>query len=567
MANRLEPLSLADFTGGLNLRKSTFQLNQNESPEMENIAIDPLGGIYTRKGWQRWNTTEIADPDTWDPRRAFLQQLADGTNIVYIASNHKLYAAGMDRTFAELVGVTCNAVSHMADFATFGDTLYIARGRDTVSSKRVGTAAPVALVASGAGNWNNDYVNPVQGRFPKTELVEAHAGYAFVANIDEDGTDLPNRLRWSHPTSQEDWAELDYIDIETGGAQITALMSYEDHLLIFKSNSVWALYGYNSDSWQLVQKSSTVGAMGPQGVSRNENVVFFYSAADRGGIYVYNGERPMEISTQLRRALEDITQPELIWVGWLGRLLWVTLPWDYVDGPTTDNAAVFVYDPSVGDGAWVYFTSTEGSLGPLVGGSNADTQIRPMGVLRGGDCTCVVRLDALEAAHDQIGDVAVLGVSTGTPSFDPPFLVTADDKEIIASGAPAFSPFHTRYRTPWLHADWPTRKKSWRRPDFVMKRTGFDHALQVRSFRDYEEVNPRRAHRVEVFGDATATWGEFDWGDGTIWGDDIKQGAVIRRGSSFGMAKALQLAIDGLTPGARWGIDAVILKLVMRRFR
>ena len=64
MVNRLEPLNLVDFTGGLNLRSNTFQLQPNESPEMINISIDPLGGIYSRRGWERWNGPDIVDLDT-----------------------------------------------------------------------------------------------------------------------------------------------------------------------------------------------------------------------------------------------------------------------------------------------------------------------------------------------------------------------------------------------------------------------------------------------------------------------------------------------------------------------
>ena len=55
MANRLEPVNLADFTGGLNLRRNQFQLAPNESPEMNNINVDPLGGIYTRTKAVNWS--------------------------------------------------------------------------------------------------------------------------------------------------------------------------------------------------------------------------------------------------------------------------------------------------------------------------------------------------------------------------------------------------------------------------------------------------------------------------------------------------------------------------------
>ena len=67
MPNRLQPLDLMDFTGGLNLRKNQFQLAENESPDLLNVDIDPRGGFYTRKGWQRWNDDDIIDMEPSQP--------------------------------------------------------------------------------------------------------------------------------------------------------------------------------------------------------------------------------------------------------------------------------------------------------------------------------------------------------------------------------------------------------------------------------------------------------------------------------------------------------------------
>jgi len=581
MPNRLEPINLVDFTGGLNLRSNQFQLNQNESPEMVNIAIDPVGGIYTRRGWDRWSKNIVPEGSAWDPHRAFLIQFSNGADMVYVAANNKVFYSQPDGTFIDLA-ITVDAIPHMADFVGFGDDVYIAGGKGRQLVRRRMELAPVALTEAASGSWNDDYLNPVLGVGPKSELIEAHAGYLFAANTSEDAAAFPNRLRWSHPTSPEDWAQADFIDIDTGGSKITALMSYEDHLLIFKNDSIWALYGYEAESWQLVQKSSTIGSPSPQAVGRNEQVVFFYSASDRGGVYVYNGEHPAEISTQIRTALESLSRPDLVWCGWIGRKLWVTLPWNY-DGPTNDNAGVFIFDPSVGDGAWMYYAAATSTLGPLVAGSNVDSEIRPMGVLRSSEVPCVVRLMSNEIdAADNVWDFSVLG---GGPDS---YITTGLGEEIIMSGMPGNEPFDTIYRTPWITADWPTRKKSFRRPNFICRYTGFDHDLRVRSYRDYEELNAKRQHTLTVPagrittstpappGQVAAVWNTFNWSDGTLWTQpgsppDVvsgaKQGASIRRGSSYGLCRALQLRVEGMTPAARWGVDAIILKVVMRRFR
>jgi hypothetical protein len=572
MPNRREPLNLVDFTGGLNLRSNQFQLAANESPQMENITIDPLGGIYSRFGWERWNPIDIpVTPATWDPRRAFLHQLADGTDNVYIAANNKVWMTTANRTFVDS-GLVASAAVHVADFCSFGDDVYIACGMGRQSARRRGLAAPALLTSAGVSTWNDDYTNPLHQVMPQAALCEQHGGYLFVARTSEDGVNFPNRVRWSHPTSQDDWAHDDYIDIGAGGSQIVALQTYEDHLLIFKADGIWALYGYNAESWQLIQKSSTIGATSPQSVTRSEGAVFFYSASDRGGIYAYNGERPIEISEQLRYAMENLIDNDLIWVGWAGRKLWVTLPWTY-DGPSNDNAGVFLFDPSIGEnGSWAYYTSEAGGLGPIVGGSNIDSQTKPLGVLRNTEYPCLVQLNAINAAVDQVANEAVLGATTAPLQWDQPVILTDSGKAILASGAPGLQPFRTQYRTPWMTADWPTRKKSWRRPDFVCRRTGFSYRLSVRSYRDYEELNARRSSQVFVEGGGKTVWGAFDWkaaDDETaaLWGVGTSSGGIIRRGSSYGMARALQLNIEGATRGARWGIDAIVLKLVFRRFQ
>jgi hypothetical protein len=587
MPNRLEPINLIDFTGGLNLRRNQFQLAANESPEMTNITIDPLGGIYTRRGWERWSDDIVESESAWDPRRALLVQLSSGSDIIYIAANNTIFEAGGDGVFTDLE-LTAEANPHMADFAVFGDDTYFALGHNNQMARRHETDPPELL--SFVPAFNDDYLNPIHDHAPACEVCEAHAGYLFVANTEESGVQYPNRVRWSHPTSPDDWAENDFIDILTGGNKITGLVSYEDHLLIFKPDSIWALYGYDLDSWQLVQKSTTIGAHSPQGITRSETACFFYSASDRGGIYAYGGERPMEISEQLRHALGQLITHDIVWVGWIGRKLWVTVPWTY-DGPTLDESTAFVFDPTVGErGAWTYFTSMTSSLGPIVAGSNVDTQIRPMGVLRNPEVPCVVRLDSREeAADDIVWEFSVLGFSD--PGGDDGYIVTdaggPTAPEIIMGGAPGVEPFFTSYRTPWVTADWPTRKKSFRRPDFICRITGVDHQLNVRSYRDYEEVNVRRMHTIVVPsggppptsgdpGQIAAVWGHFRWNDGTTWNQEgippelatsPKNGASIRRGSSFGLCRSLQLRVSGATSGARWGIDAIILKAVMRRFR
>ena len=104
--SRLQPINLDDFNGGVNFRESQFTLGDDESPEMLNMEIDVRGGIKTRKGWSRWNATDIVGTPTssnWLPRTAWVHPLEAGSYLVYVANDGDIYAAPSNGVFVQLV--------------------------------------------------------------------------------------------------------------------------------------------------------------------------------------------------------------------------------------------------------------------------------------------------------------------------------------------------------------------------------------------------------------------------------------------------------------------------------
>ena len=51
---------LESFSGGLNLRSDQFNLQDNESPDLLNVTVDPRGGIRMRDGVDRRNVAPLA---------------------------------------------------------------------------------------------------------------------------------------------------------------------------------------------------------------------------------------------------------------------------------------------------------------------------------------------------------------------------------------------------------------------------------------------------------------------------------------------------------------------------
>jgi hypothetical protein len=362
MANRLQPLDLIDFTGGINLRRNQFQLAENESPDMLNVDIDPRGGFFTRKGWQRWNDDEIVDIADWDPRNAFLHVLASGAQNIYVATNDELYASDDLAVFTVQAG-TYEGAPHLADFAAWGDDLYVAGGRAQPVRRRQGVGAFVNMATTPF----SEIEAPTNGVVPAAEFVEVHAGYLFVANTRETAVDFPNRIRWSHPNAPTAFRAGDFIDITRGGGEITGIVSFQDHLLIFKTTSVWALYGYEDDSFQLTLVSDHAGCPATTAQSKSESVVYWFSTFDRGGVYAYNGGKPILLSERLAPMFENVFAHHNVYVSWAGRRLWVTVPWEHVTGSTLEPTTVFAFDDTIGEeGSWVQYFST----GPTSAGAS-----------------------------------------------------------------------------------------------------------------------------------------------------------------------------------------------------
>jgi hypothetical protein len=588
MANRLEPLNLVSYVGGLNLRADQFQLADDESPDMLNVDIDPRGGFFTRRGWERWNETSIVDLEAdeaqpnWHPRNAYAHVTSNDQQFIYVVESNNLYVADDTTVFAPVTGPVCEANPHQADLAAWGDDVYISCGMSQPSYRRhqptVGSATTTALDPD---TWS-EIDAPTHDVMPQAEHVEAHGGYLFVACTKEDGVLYNARVRWSHPGVPDAWREDDFLDIEAAGGRITAIVAFNDHLLIFKTNSLWALYGYDEQSWQLVRVSSLIGCPTMTAIGKSETAVYFYSATSKGGIYGYTGGPPTYISENIRPAFEQLFNFENVFVSWAARKLWVTVPWRKDTGSTTDPSSMFVYNPDIGEGAWTMYRSEFGTPAPVLDGSDIQ-QKYPLAALWSNEEAEMVTLDAIDDAYDDILAPPVLGVTPGDG-----ILSTSDGFDIGVDGFQfRGQAFEAYYRTRWLHAGWPDRKKSWRRPTLICKGVQRETKLIVETYRDYNEAVIHRSRTLLLRANSATFWREegfeapeedgFDWealgaedpaGRGANWGQSVN-GATLQRSGSLGLARAVQLRVQGstLTPKTKWGVDGIVAKFVMRRFR
>ena len=568
-ANRLEPIDLLDFTGGLNVRSDQFTLADNESPDMLNVDVDPRGGFYTRKGWRRWNDDEIgsyAAGSPWHPMNGFAHINADGSLTLFVVESDQIYALPDRSTSGALAGVVAGADPHGADFVSWGKDVYIACGMVNPSVRYEPTGTIVTLTGT---TWS-EVDAPTGNTMPRAEYAEAHAGYLFAACITEGVNTYFARVRWSHPNRPDAWRDTDYIDIDAEGGRITAIVSFLDHLLIFKSNSLWALYGYDEDSWQLIQLSASIGCPSITAVGWSETAVYFFSASNGGGVYVYTGSQPIYLSEKMRVALEQVEVYEQVCVSWANRRLFVSIPWHSTHGATLEPATLLVFDPDIGQGAWTQYRSDYGAVTQVIAGTDINTKF-PVALFWSTNTAALVEIGAIDDAYDRLLQAGSLG------TLPDGYLVTDTDAEILVTGDENTQQrFESYYRTRWLHGGWPDRRKSWRRPTFIRRGAPRRVDLLVQQFRDYDETTIRRTGFVPGVADDNSLWsadgssteGGIDWGGDATWGAAV-QGASVVRSDPMGHAVAIQMKVlpSESTPMRKWGVDGCVIKFTVARFR
>lgn len=525
-----------DFTGGLNFRADQFQLSDNEAPDMLNVEIDPRGGVFSRGGYERINSTPVSG--TWAPFQ--LHWFTGATPRVMLSnSSTVLHSTGSDFTVLQSsagVDVTVSGTEG-ACMANWGDELYIAAGEGGANAYRWKTTDAYANVIPALTNahWNNNYNAPNQTYFPKAEHLCVHANKMFAANLTVSGTNYPNRIHWSHEDQPRDWAEADYIDLPSGGTGIQAMAVVNGSLVIFKNQAIFILFGYDSDDFRVVQLSSKLGAIGHRAVAVADTGIYFFSNPE--GLFFFDGSSLTDLFSPLRPSLDlgqfNTAAPAAITLSYVNNKLWLSAPYDKNATVTTPKVN-FVFDPSIGrGGAWTKFQTSDG-----------------VGLISGVDFT-----DASNVNHSYMIH----------PSL--PRVLEIDKYSLeVDNIAGTTSNFTSYYRTKWFEGGSYMQKKMFRRPEFVVKEPSLSSTINIKVFHDYDDGfnNEKRNYNLTVTPpDTGLIWGTDIWGD--LWASgDPSQAVVI--GKNLGLARCVQLEITG-PAGQSWGVNSIGYKYQARRIK
>jgi hypothetical protein len=521
--------ALVDFTGGLNLRADQFQLESRESPDLLNVDVDPRGGVSIRRGSTRYSTTSLGADRTVTALGRHRDDA--GAEYVYVSSHdsssgrniHTFGSGGAWSHQSESVaGAAYGRIASMKQSSGGTTYAYVQNGID--APRRV--SAPASFTAL-TQTFNDDIDTPNNGDMPIARLITTHRGFMWLGVTVETAVTYPHRIRWSHPGRPEDWRTNDFIDVGSDdGDVITALISDGDRLLVFKNRSIWAVYGFDTDTFQVEQISDSIGAVNQESVVETPKGVYFFHAST--GVHRL-WPRGLEWTFEnLVPALDDgrINVSNNVYMCWAKRRLYLSVEWT-----PTDSRRTFAFDPDIGkNGAWVMFDLPFTALATLHGAIG-------------------------------VGEEAPIGAPSGTGIYITKF--EQDSFEDDLDGTPVTYPSH--YSTSWIDANAPTVKKKWGRLRAVLKAVA-DASIVVGVYYDYDSTVEKRSKTMTV--EATTDGGEWDaddW-DAGVWGGGEGSPYEVERNSSLGSSTAIQFRFEG-PRGLDWSVVALVVPYRVRRAR
>jgi len=525
MAREFKLEVLEAFTGGLNLRSDQFNLADNESPDLLNVVVDPRGGIRQRDGVDRLNTTALGA----DVKGIWSLHTDSGTNHILVNYGTAVaYSTGSN--FTDLSGITARTAGSRVYGMTMNNVAYGVSG-DKVSFKWDGSsAADLGTTLDGSA-----------GNFPQCQYVAFWNNFAWAANTVESATNYKYRVRWSNSNDPERWAAANYVDIDKGehGDYITGLVPAGDKLLVFKSNSVYAIFGWDSDSFQVVNLTNDVGSVPLSSPVSTTYGTFFWNADT--GVYLYDGQRFIWLFAKLQPAIDNgnITFSNPPQLAWGNNKLYVSVDWT-ADAATTRRT--LLYDPTMPDGgAWV---SSDIDVGPLYA-------YRPPN----------------QSSSVYGGCVANTGV-----------VVNVEDNQKRSSDryhSSTESHINSYFVTRWVTGKNPIVRKRWGRPRVVLSAES-TITLPILVYKDYDKSAQTSGFDLDIAGKtSTSLWNTAKWDDGdttssyyAAW-DAIALNLTsdVKNLPTLGTGRSISMKVSGPSSNNHWEINALAFTYQPRRLR
>ena len=516
--------------------------------------MDPRGGVRRRDAITKVNSTALDNEiiSLMTHYEAGTNQVLAATLDPAITQSQIFYDDNATGDFTGPVQIgSDNPFFNTAQpprHVTFNDYTYMVNGLlmhdddgvTAVSAMRWDGATATGLVPD---------IDASDGHFPCARYVATFAEFVWVAYTLESAVTYKNRVRFSKVNDAENWTATDYIDIDIGedGDHITAIIPDADRLLVFKENSVYAIYGFNRDSFEVRNVTRTVGCReGTQPVAATAGIFFWYA---EDGIYLLAYDDVAWVFERIKPAMTyDVGQPALTLdtapsMMWFDERLWVSVDYqsdDNISGSSQSNRRnTFVWDASLGPiGAWTRHDINARSL----------LAYRPTG-------------------DTHLGIAATSGF-TAPASFDR--VSKLDQNADYDDYVGAVAEINSFYHTGWFVGNRPTFEKRWGKTRTVLLAdNNVDIVMYI--YKNYDPSTALVGYSKSVVGlGSPAVWDTGVWDTAEWQPEGTSDRYLFARWPTIGTGQAISLRFSvspTVSTRGKWGVTSVVAMYRTRRLK
>lgn len=257
-----------------------------------------------------------------------------------------------------------------------------------------------------------------------------------------------------------------YVPAPSNGSPIVSIVPFQDSLTVFTQDGKWVLSGYDRGSLFLRESSGNKGALSMRGVIRDDNNIFFVGD---DGFYMHNGSSDEKISKRIQPLFDACGSPEDITVS-----VW-------------KNQVRF------------YMASSGSSVNDIVAIWHKDLEDWML------DTNMYIESAVYYNDADDSHELVEFSSQVQTA-----YLAEQDYNKL---GAPIDFEYHLNYNSMGS----PMQRKRIRRFYPILLGVDSSFNLTIGVDRDFE--NSPRFYDLPLTVNG-AKWGQFNWGDGTLFGGD-----------------------------------------------
>lgn len=279
----VKPLTVPDWTGGINTSKPPTEIADNEAQDILNMEFDDSGNLATRCGATALFATTFATRIT---SLHYFQAEAGEIGLLFTTGS-KLYLVETDGTgLTELTGALTLPSDTFWQWRTFG-------GFAIGVNKATSGDNPVKVNTSGVAS-------ALGGSPPKAKYIEVWNSRVWIVSASE-----PNKLWGSALGLPEDWTTAGdagrlFIEIDPNdGDQITGLWATREALYVFKRQRIYRIVPINPAAAPTLASN-----LKPEVYTRNIGCVSAYSIQNALDDVLFLSEQGIA-SLSLAEAAED----------------------------------------------------------------------------------------------------------------------------------------------------------------------------------------------------------------------------------------------------------------------